>query len=133
MESGSAPWTPAWSRPYRREPRLAVIVRYWHERGDPFPLDDDDLSSPHCFGCCRLVPARLYDPADAQAVRWDKSSACLDRAHLVDRCRGGLDGPQNLVPLCLRCHRVMPMFTDGMAAISWVMLGGYRPLAGTND
>lgn len=45
---------------------------------------------------------------------------CLDRAHLCDRSLNGLDGPQNLVPLCERCHKAMPSFNDGHLALEWV-------------
>jgi len=34
----------------------------------------------------------------------------LERAHLVDRCYGGLDGVQNLALLCWECHGMMPSF-----------------------
>lgn len=37
----------------------------------------------------------------------------LDRAHLIDRCMGGLDGAQNLALLCYQCHRRMPSFEPG--------------------
>jgi hypothetical protein len=32
----------------------------------------------------------------------------LERAHIVDRCAGGLDGPQNLSLICYPCHMDMP-------------------------
>lgn len=40
----------------------------------------------------------------------------VDRAHLVDRVCGGLDGPQNLSLLCGFCHRHMGMFRSERAA-----------------
>lgn len=41
------------------------------------------------------------------------SSGCLERAHLIDRSRDGLDGPQNLALLCASCHKMMPSFGPG--------------------
>jgi len=34
----------------------------------------------------------------------------LERAHLVDRCFGGLDHCANLIIICHACHRKMPSF-----------------------
>lgn len=100
-------WMPA--RPPRKMPSLASIVRHWMEC-DTFPSVRFD--EPHCFGCWREAPT------------W--TGRYFDRAHLVDRQVGGLDHVGNMVPLCLLCHRVMPMFEidEGDKAIAWVLNGG---------
>lgn len=36
-----------------------------------------------------------------------------ERAHLIDRVFGGLDGPQNLVLMCPSCHKLMPSYEPG--------------------
>lgn len=118
--------TPAAARLRRAEPTLPVVARYWWERGDMFPMDAADYATPHCFACCLIVPRRAYAMTDTVSVRWDRASRWLDRAHLADRCRGGLDGPQNLVPLCLACHHRMPSFGSGWDALAWALGGGGR-------
>lgn len=107
-------------RPSRRMPDLWRIARYWLER-DVFWVD---LEQPHCFGCFN---APEPDQSVPDAARWN-DSVFLERAHLADRAAGGLDGPQNLVPLCHSCHRLMPEFTDGREAIKWVLAGGSTPI-----
>jgi 5-methylcytosine-specific restriction endonuclease McrA len=37
----------------------------------------------------------------------------LERGHLVDHARGGAGTPDNLVPLCWECNRIMPSFGPG--------------------
>lgn len=39
--------------------------------------------------------------------------ARTERAHIIDRQYGGLDDVQNLLPLCIRCHREQPPFVNG--------------------
>src|SRR5262245_28203264 len=101
------------ARPRRSMPSLRKIVAHWREMG-PFVVDDH----PHCFACRQ--PAPVDDWADARG--W------LERAHLIDRVFGGLDGPQNLVLLCSLCHRLQPAFKpcDGVRyeAFGWVLAGG---------
>lgn len=108
---------PAWIPP-RRGRNMPVpweIAAYWHERGLP---PDGRLEVPFCFRCFCVF---RFDPDARPEDRWN--GAALERAHLVDRIRGGLDGPQNLMPLCHRCHKVMPSFDpgEGPDAIAWVL------------
>lgn len=65
-----------------------------------------DLAWPFCFACW------------SEELEWSQ----LERAHLVDRSAGGLDGPQNVVLLCPACHRAMPSFRpgEGAEARRWV-------------
>jgi len=112
-------WQP--SRPPRRMPSLWAIASYWDERdtfGD-IPLD----AAPFCFGCRKHAG---WWGLPACEARWNDASCFLDRAHLITRDKGGLDGPQNLVPLCERCHKTMPFFGvgDECDAIEWVRAGG---------
>lgn len=48
----------------------------------------------------------------------------VERAHLIDRSRDGLDGLQNLVLLCHRCHAAMPSYGPGDEpfAFAWALL-----------
>lgn len=108
--------TAAVARPGRRMPSAARIAEYWEDRfadgSGPFVVD---WGEPSCFGCDRMVRAF--------------STRYLERAHLVDRCRDGLDGEQNLVLLCGLCHALMPSFGpgEGDEALAWVLRGGATP------
>lgn len=114
-------WLPA--GPPRKVPTLWVIASHWATR-EVFRFD---LELPCCFGCGYVADCK-DDPAPK--VQWNSAAGQLERAHLVDRCAGGLDGPQNVVPLCSPCHRVMPVFDigEGPDAIEWVKAGGRLPL-----
>lgn len=107
------------ARPPRRMPALWTLASYWAAR---FGLDGDALAVPFCFGCGTEMPADGATPER----RWNRAAGRLERAHLVDRFLGGLDGPQNVIPLCVLCHKLMPMFDieQGDAALAWVTGGG---------
>jgi hypothetical protein len=112
-------WVP--ERPQR--PKLARIwdiVTYWEPQG-VFPIL---IGEPACFACEIRVPLPPENEWGNQK-RWDRASRWLERGHLVNRCRDGLDGVQNLVPLCHRCNKLMPIFGDGPSAIAWVLRGGW--------
>src|ERR1035438_3066393 len=120
---------PLGSRPSRqsRMPSLWAIVQYWHSQED---FGVPDIARPHCFACERPIP---FDESHSLAARWNRSTPYLDRAHLVDRIHNGLDGPQNLMPMCRwPCHKLMPQFYGtepaGARPIDWVFNGGWgRP------
>lgn len=68
---------------------------------------------------------------EAICAHWDierdlcyrcRKTARCERAHIIDRSDSGLDGVQNLVPLCYRCHREMPPFWNGeeYKALLWL-------------
>ena len=107
----------------RKSPSLASIAAYWATRY-VFEMSPE---RPHCFACLRLVPD--VDMAEAVAKRWNGSTSYLEKAHLVDHTNGGLDGPQNVVPLCSPCHSKMPGFDigEGASAIIWVRSGELIP------
>ncbi len=113
-------------RPPRKMPTMWAIVRYWTGRG-PFGFTEDELAAPFCFGCGIEITGV---PGRTPATRWESASGRLERAHLVDRFLGGLDGPQNIVPLCVMCHRVMPVFDveHGDDALAYVTDGGWFPM-----
>ena len=105
-------------------PTLWVIATCWHTtNAGLFHLDPAGIAYPFCFACGEMPPAPEHLPPER---RWNAAAQWLDRAHLVDRAGGGLDGPQNIVPLCIACHRVMPSFKieHGAEAIQWVLGGG---------
>jgi 5-methylcytosine-specific restriction endonuclease McrA len=105
-------------RPGRRMPTWQAIQRYWYrqERGW-VGFGQCDPGEPTCYRC------------GWWCMRDDKRSEAdgLERAHLVDRCFGGLDIEPNLVLLCSTCHRSMPSFEPGdeHKAIEWVETGTY--------
>jgi hypothetical protein len=61
---------------------------------------------PVCFAC------------EVGAETWFE----FEKAHLIDRCLDGLDGPQNVIPLCHRCHRTMPSFGPGEEEEAWAWI-----------
>lgn len=104
-------------------PTMWAIARHWAESS----LFDFDLDIPYCFACGQIADCDI--DAATQAAMWNSAIGSLERAHLADRCDDGLDGPQNIVPLCPPCHRIMPVFGfgEGPDAIKWVKeSGGYR-------
>lgn len=113
-------------RPPRKMPTMWAIVRYWTGRG-PFGFSEEELAAPFCFGCGLEITGTS---GRTPAARWESAAGRLERAHLVDRFLGGLDGPQNIVPLCVMCHRVMPVFDveHGDDALAYVTDGGWFPL-----
>jgi len=99
------------ARPPRRMPSLKKIADH-----HCLPMQ------PFCVGC------GLHTPVS----EWRNASPYLDRAHIIDRCYGGLDAAQNLAPLCQACHKVQPIFEPGDEdeAMEWFALpwdGGGTP------
>jgi hypothetical protein len=106
-------------RPRRKLPSLWTIAEYWSRRS----VFDVILDWPHCFACYIDPP---YHEEDTPKIRWNGASGYLIRAHLVNRALNGLDGPQNVVPLCYECHSGMPMFRgydEYPDAAEWVRRG----------
>lgn len=106
-------------RPARRMPSLRRVAEFWLDR-DEWPDYKGNyigLGEPFCAACGWLAPE-----VDDEPWTWKSASAHLDRAHLIDRCYGGLDGACNLVPLCHICHKGMPSFRPGQEAeaLAWV-------------
>lgn len=64
-----------------------------------------------------------WDVAPSTCIRCGAIARC-ERAHLIDRSLDGLDGVQNVVPLCVRCHKAMPAFFPGeeAKALSWLVV-----------
>lgn len=89
------------TRPRRRHLNYKRIAEHWHARG----LTRDGLW-PACMGCAE------------GADDWSD----LERAHLVDYSRDGLDHEGNVVLLCSTCHREMPSYKAGQdaAALGYV-------------
>lgn len=123
--------TPWWEppRPGRRMPDLWTIYLYWAGREEFADCGGSVSPVPHCFGCGRFF-SRI-EPESPPEVRWNAARGYLERAHLATRWKGGLDGPQNLVPLRYPCHNVMPRFDfdEGLTAIKWVQDGGRHGMA----
>lgn len=88
-------------RPVRRvQPSIHTVTAWWAEHPGVF-----DVARPECFRC--TIPGHLIS---------------LQRAHLVDRIRGGLDHEANLAVLCHYCHVQMPSFGNGqwIDAVTWI-------------
>jgi hypothetical protein len=88
-------WDHPASRPPRRMPSLVRIARH----------HGVELRVPFCWRC--------HVESDDDATSWRTASSFLERAHVIDRCYGGLDDVQNLRPLCCDCHRWQPDFGPG--------------------
>jgi hypothetical protein len=120
-------FSPDWVAPHVRKPlpSLWKIASYWEERkrANGEGLFQVNLDDPHCFGC--RVTGDLPDTDDLEE-RWNSSSWWMERGHLVNWARNGLDQVQNIVPLCRICNRSMPIFDAEHAdeAIVWVATGG---------
>lgn len=81
-----------------------------------------------------LRPGRRMPPLTACELHWNvPPSICIrcvrlarcERAHVIDRSLDGLDAVQNLVPLCARCHKVMPSFAPGEESLALAWLRPY--------
>lgn len=109
----------------RNMPSLTRIVKYWStdRNAAVFPnLESHGIGwgEPFCFRCGWLAPL----PEQPKTKVWIHATGWLDRAHLVDHFLGGVDGPENLVPLCTICHRRMPeLFHERDKAIAWINEG----------
>jgi hypothetical protein len=64
---------------------------------------------------------RHWDLPHGYCARCKQPARC-EKAHIIDRCHGGLDGPQNLVPLCYPCHSDQPSYEPGDEpfALEWI-------------
>lgn len=83
-------------------------------------------------GECRPKrPSRRYPPLKRIEEYWGlehgycarcNQPARCDRAHIIDRCNGGLDDIQNLAPLCYPCHEAQPSYKPGgeAFAVAWL-------------
>jgi hypothetical protein len=65
--------------------------------------------------------------ADYHGVEPDVCFRCHEecsphRAHVIERIYGGLDGVQNLVPLCPTCHINQPIFMVGEETRAWAWM-----------
>lgn len=119
---GPTLWRPKGER-NPRLPKLWQIVTYWLGR-DMFVYNGHP-GTPHCFACGWYFRVE----GDTDEERWNGASRYLDRGHIVNWCRGGLDQVQNLVPLCRFCNMVMPIFgpEEWPAAFMWIEDGGPLP------
>lgn len=118
----SPQWVP--ERDERRMPSKWAIASYWAERDDWF---DVILDQPHCFAC-HVRGGYPEDEPDLK-LRWNRARR-LERGHIVNWARHGLDGVQNLVPLCRDCNHFMPVFgvEDDVEATAWIFSGGIADL-----
>lgn len=112
----------------RRMPSVQAIHEYWClERPDDAWqwFGQGDVGEPSCYACGYWHElGRL--PKEAEEWTWKG----WQRAHVIDRCRGGLDGVQNLTLLCRECHRIMQSYGPGdeEAALAWYANPDYRLL-----
>lgn len=114
------------SRPTRKMPPCGEIHDYWAECRNGYWVyffGQVSIDHPRCY-CCHIGPEMLCEN-DWPRHLW---GSFFDRAHIIDRSRDGLDGPQNLVLLCKSCHRAQPSFgpSDWMFFLEWVWDHGKR-------
>lgn len=82
-------------------PTLRSIARHWGMEDGP----------ARCYRCGITRPHWTWD-----------GNGGIDRAHIITRCYGGLDDVQNIIPLCIACHRMQPGFGPGDEdeAMAWM-------------
>jgi hypothetical protein len=113
----------------RLPPRLPsrwAIALYWAEMGADAWFDVC-IEAPHCFACGVDGGGRspFFSGDEPLNQQWDLALR-LQRGHIVNRARGGLDAFQNLVLLCRFCNKNMPVFRpeDEDDAVAWINNGG---------
>lgn len=115
----------------RAMPAMSRIAAHWRDHSEGLVwLRSHDIGwgEPFCFACGWLAPISSSGiPSDTPpdtclVILWRRASPWLDRAHLQDRCAGGPDAPDNLVPLCHLCHAEMTEreFFSREAGLAWV-------------
>lgn len=135
------------SRVYsRNHPAAWSIAEYWLSTDEtPFCTSGDYIIAnvrdrsfyrieiPHCFRCNYYIledddnnEREEWDGSGQDVIskaKWNRSGKYLDRAHLIDRARGGPDTVDNMVLLDHRCHSMMPSFGYGQKqdAIDWIL------------
>lgn len=106
-------------RPKRRLPTHWEVAEYWAGR-DVFMVSRDE---PECFGCGTVQGWAEDHDTQTPKQRWNAAKRWLQKAHIVARVYGGLDGPQNIALLCDLCHSYQPD-DNGADAIAWIAAGG---------
>jgi hypothetical protein len=92
-------------------PRKTRIAEYWAARERAvFAVD---LLEPACFAC-----GWWQEHWDAQRRPWE--AARLQRCHLTPKSLGGPDAVENLVLLCISCHRAAPDHVNPEWMIRWI-------------
>lgn len=126
----------------RKNINMFKIVEHWAQKQDKGEIDWFNNPMPHCVGCkwqCPFTSSKaelsfytaiklnactesLYDSINTFKDKWESSGTFLDKAHLFDHALGGEASPDNLVPLCRRCHQSMSrtMFESKEEAIRWI-------------
>lgn len=80
---------------------LQKIADYWMQHIDEcgFPVDRAEAHE-HCWRCaCKRK---------------------LEKHHIIPKSLGGSDGPENLVLLCLQCHRNAPNVNNPQILWDWI-------------
>jgi hypothetical protein len=77
------------------------IVDYWSQRETECGLSADWADAhKRCWRCARKVP--------------------LQKCHIIPDALDGKDAPENLILLCLRCHREAPDIADTAFIWTWL-------------
>lgn len=115
----------------RKNVNMLNIVGYWAKKQDEGEIDWFNISMPHCVACKWRCPftddkqflylmeavmvneltESMYESTISHKELWEKSGRYLDKAHLVDHVNGGPSSPDNLIPLCKKCHKTMTATT----------------------
>jgi len=129
-------------QPQRINVPLFNIAIYWAKKQDDGIINWFNEYVPHCVACkwrCPLVTnimiakgmnltrlhlkvEKMVDEVISVEQFWKSSSGLLEKAHLINHSVGGKCTPNNLVPLCKRCHSLMTKttFTTKEEAIRWI-------------
>lgn len=138
-------------QPQRTNVPILDIAIYWAKKQDDGKINWFNEYVPHCVACkwrCPLVMnsmiargmnltrlnskiEKMLDEVISVQNFWKSSSGLLERAHLINHSVGGECKPNNLVPLCKRCHSLMTKttFTTKEEAIRWIQ---NQPLCNIN-
>jgi hypothetical protein len=126
----------------RKNVKMFNIARHWAKKQDDGEIDWFNNPMPHCVGCkwrCPFTNSKtmiminrqvifneyaesIYESTTECKDMWEMSGTFLDKAHLIDHSLGGDSSPENLVPLCRKCHKSMSMtmFQTKEEAIHWL-------------
>lgn len=106
----------------RRSISAWSVAEYWMSQPHcgGFEVLYMDSGEPGCFRCSWRTPVQDWEKLSTE---YNRAGKWLDKAHLVDMCRGGVDDVHNIVLLCKPCHKIMPSFPSGWRAWEWVHNG----------
>ncbi len=121
-------------RPRDRMPSLGEIFLHWYDAkfAEVKAVEKiRDIAEPWCFRCGWVAPStfnperlqeKYPDLSDDRMLGpiWDHAHGWLERCHLWDHVEGGPESVDNLVPMCVACHRHQPICETREAGLLYV-------------